>query len=232
MSCKHEHSLSTPTDMGHTAEYHSIVLKTYDVGEADRFCIVLTRERGKIAARARGVRKPKSRMGGSILPLQESMLSMHESSSGLSISGVSHMQDHASALSLPTFLHAQQATELLLSVLEDDHPVPDIFELMRQFLTACRTEETVQSLPFTVRILQTMGILPTQNSHQIFTHLSMPERELIETCAQHDWHTAHLPHENSRHLQALCNRILEQQTNWKMKAGSVASSMLLANYGA
>lgn len=215
--------------MGHTAQYHSIVLRTHDVGEADRFCIVLTQERGKLAARARGVRKPKSRMGGSILPLQEVMLSMHEGSGGLTINGVSHVQDYSSSLSLPAFLQAQQVTEILLSVLEDDHPVPEIFALVRQFLKACREEHAVQSLPFTIRILQTMGILPTEHAHQIFKHLSVSEKKFIETCTQQHWHTAHIPQEESRHLHALCNRILEQQTSWKMRAGSVASAMLLVH---
>ena len=55
--------------MAHSESVEAVVLKTYDVGEADRFCIVLTKERGRIAARARGVRKLTSKMGGSLLPL-------------------------------------------------------------------------------------------------------------------------------------------------------------------
>lgn len=214
--------------MGRTQEYHCIVLKTHDVGEADRFCILLTYERGKIAARARGVRKPKSKMGGSILPLQEAVLSVREGSGGMHISSVSNVQNHASALSLPMFLQAQQATELLLSLLEDDHPVPEIFTLMQQFIVPDDTRGGIQILPFTIRILQHMGVLPVGRAHQVFTHLSETEKEFIEQCSAEKWHAAHLPEENGKHLTALCNRIVEQQTNWKMRAAPVARSMLLA----
>ena len=44
----------------------SIVLKVFDFGEADRIFTLLTPDNGIIRAVAKGVRKPKSRMGGHI----------------------------------------------------------------------------------------------------------------------------------------------------------------------
>jgi recombinational DNA repair protein (RecF pathway) len=54
--------------MSHAQTFEAIVLKTYDVGEADRLCILFTRERGRVMARASGARRLKSRLGASLLP--------------------------------------------------------------------------------------------------------------------------------------------------------------------
>ncbi|MBU1911666.1 recombination protein O N-terminal domain-containing protein, partial [Patescibacteria group bacterium] len=48
--------------MPHSQTYNSIILKAYDVGEADRFLILFTREKGRMTARARAVRKLKSKL--------------------------------------------------------------------------------------------------------------------------------------------------------------------------
>ena len=75
--------------MPKSQELEAIVLQTHNVGEADRFCILLTKERGKIPVRARGVRKPKSRMGGSLLALQRIQVTVHEGSAGFMVTAAS-----------------------------------------------------------------------------------------------------------------------------------------------
>jgi DNA repair protein RecO (recombination protein O) len=45
-----------------------IILKTAPIGEYDRRITLLTKERGKISAFARGARKPNSKFGGNTLP--------------------------------------------------------------------------------------------------------------------------------------------------------------------
>ena len=43
--------------MGRLHLCEALVLKTYDIGDADRLCILLTNTRGRIAVVAKGVRK-------------------------------------------------------------------------------------------------------------------------------------------------------------------------------
>src|SRR6266545_5086277 len=45
-----------------------VVLRTHKLGEADRIITFLTRDRGKVRAVAKGVRKTKSRFGGRLEP--------------------------------------------------------------------------------------------------------------------------------------------------------------------
>jgi len=44
----------------------AFVLRTYAVAEADRVCVLFSREEGKVRAWARGARKPRSRYGGAL----------------------------------------------------------------------------------------------------------------------------------------------------------------------
>jgi len=48
-----------------------IVLSRFDLGEADRVLVILSPEHGKIRAIAKGVRRPGSRIGGSVEPFAE-----------------------------------------------------------------------------------------------------------------------------------------------------------------
>jgi DNA repair protein RecO (recombination protein O) len=49
----------------------AIVLSRFDLGEADRVLTLITPEHGKLKAIAKGVRRPSSRLGGSLEPFAE-----------------------------------------------------------------------------------------------------------------------------------------------------------------
>lgn len=56
--------------------YHTeaIVLSRFELGEADRVLTLLTPHEGKLKAIAKGVRRPRSRLGGTVEPFAELML--------------------------------------------------------------------------------------------------------------------------------------------------------------
>ena len=47
----------------------AVVLRTYKSGESDRVVVLWTRNHGKIRVFAKGIRKPTSKIGGSLEPL-------------------------------------------------------------------------------------------------------------------------------------------------------------------
>jgi DNA repair protein RecO (recombination protein O) len=49
----------------------AVVLRAYRSGEADRIVVLYTREHGKLRALAKGVRRPSTKIGGSLEPLAE-----------------------------------------------------------------------------------------------------------------------------------------------------------------
>lgn len=55
-----------------------IVLRTQDLGEADRIVTILTQEHGKVRVVAKGVRKTKSRFGARLEPFSHVDLLLHE----------------------------------------------------------------------------------------------------------------------------------------------------------
>jgi DNA repair protein RecO (recombination protein O) len=61
------------------------VLRTYRSGEADRVVVMYTREHGKVRAIAKGVRKPSTRIGGTLEPLAEVSVFLAEGRGQLAI---------------------------------------------------------------------------------------------------------------------------------------------------
>lgn len=139
----------------------AVVLRTIDVGEADRFCILFTRERGKIAARARAVRKTSSRMGGSLLPMQRLLVDISEHGSGLLITGVSQAEyQPVDRTTYSAFLTHARGIDLLLALIEDDEPLLSVFELVCCFL-CCSPDALPGLLPaFQARLLHLLGLMP------------------------------------------------------------------------
>lgn len=72
-----------------------IVLRTYKLGEADRILHVLSPNRGKVRAVAKGVRKPGSRFGGRLEPFGHVQLQIYEGRSLDIISQAELIQPHA-----------------------------------------------------------------------------------------------------------------------------------------
>jgi DNA repair protein RecO (recombination protein O) len=56
----------------------ALVLRTHKLGEADRIVSLLTRDRGKVRAVAKGVRRPGSRFGARLEPFMHVDLQLHE----------------------------------------------------------------------------------------------------------------------------------------------------------
>jgi len=240
--------------MGTSRTYEAIVLKTYDIGEADRFCILLTKERGKIAARAKGVRKLTSRMGGSLLPLQHIFINVHEGKSGFLITAIElqsqtpdkHSTDSENQLRNPSpersewcgvernaqkqtkknmsgFLSAQQGTELILKMIEDEHPVPKIFDLVSEFFKNCKPSAL---LPFTIRLLSIMGVLPSPTEGKLASYIQEDERNYLKKCSGDGWkNPPEISNMGSKRLNDLCNRIIDQQTSSVLKAGPIAAEL-------
>ncbi len=64
--------------MTHLYRARGVVLRTAKLGEADRIISFCTRERGKVRAVAKGVRKTKSKFGGRLEPLRHVSLQCYE----------------------------------------------------------------------------------------------------------------------------------------------------------
>ncbi|MBI4278651.1 MAG: DNA repair protein RecO [Armatimonadetes bacterium] len=112
-----------------------IVLRRRTLREADRLVTLFTRERGKIAAVARGARKPTSRLGGRLEPLARvrALLAV-----GRTLDVITQVEVVAGAPrlrgDLQAWMHAVYAAELVDRSVGEREPLPDLFDLFARSL--------------------------------------------------------------------------------------------------
>src|SRR3989304_6308774 len=113
----------------------AIVLKRISVGEADSIFTLYTPNLGKIKAVARGVRKPKSKLGGHLEPLTQSALVLAK---GQNLDIITQSQTIESFLPLRNDLHRTScglyAAELMDSFCAEQVENPAIYKLLHSTL--------------------------------------------------------------------------------------------------
>lgn len=214
-----------------TQSMEAIVLKTYDVGEADRFCILFTRERGRIAARAAGVRKILSRKAAALMPFQHISVDIRESGGRCVISAAQRLSispDHAQTLQ--SFTIASEGIEIFSHFIHGEQPLPDIFDALLRFLRACHDEHVMMSLSkhesrttllaFQIRLLHLLGILP-----ETFPGLSELEHAFLCAARTGQWHACgDVPRAVSALSRAI-DLLLCEHCPQPLKAGAVVKTM-------
>jgi DNA repair protein RecO (recombination protein O) len=83
---------------GRSYKTEAVVLRSLRLGEADRVLHLYTRERGRVGAVAKGIRKTKSRFGARLEPLSHVELMLHQGSGELqTVTGVELVRSHHAA---------------------------------------------------------------------------------------------------------------------------------------
>ncbi len=167
--------------MARSRSLDAVVLRTHDVGEADRFCILLTAEEGKVAARAPGVRRLTSRMGAALVPFAEVRVLLKESSAGDIVASAQRIED-GPPLGLSAFAQASEGAELLLRLLQDGEPAAGVFPHALSFLRACALGLPDAYPRFALRLLHLLGLLPTAEHARRLQSLTRDD-ELVLTLA-------------------------------------------------
>ena len=111
----------------------AIVLSRFDYGEADRILTLITPGDGKIKAIAKGIRRPTSRIGGSVEPFAELKLVLAHGRTFDVVTQVSvvhpflRMRDD-----LVSFGTASYMAELANGVLEERHAADSVYVLLKR----------------------------------------------------------------------------------------------------
>jgi len=142
----------------------AVVLRRLDYGEADRILTLLTREYGKLAAIARGARKPRSRSAGSLDLFARSRMMLAR---GRNLDVVAQVERRGDVRHIAGDLQrtacACLVAEVVDKVLEDRHPVDDIFDLVVATLDRLNGPERAPRADtawFLMRILDLLGYQP------------------------------------------------------------------------
>ncbi len=213
--------------MSRTLSVDTVILRTVDIGDADRFCILFTRERGRMAARAKGVRKMTSRLGGTLLPFRHVSLQLSVSDHGSVITGAVPVTTIPINLSsFETFIRLQRGVELLLALTDDDEPLPRVFDLLLQFMALAPSDDCDPLSAFGVRLLFLLGLLPSSHHDPRFASLPEDAQIFVEAATK------------TASLDALCrlshpmgiidhfvSLIVTDQTNRPLKTAEVVGDL-------
>jgi len=139
------------------------VLRSRQLGEADRIYTLFTTERGKLDAVAKGVRRAKSHFAGRLEFGNECEFAMHRGRS-LDVIVAAHIL-HAPWVKLvepERFATAAVVAELIEAFSEPDMALPEVYELLTGMLAAVElTPRPRELLPrFSARLLDLLGLAP------------------------------------------------------------------------
>jgi DNA repair protein RecO (recombination protein O) len=141
-----------------------VVLRKVDYGEADRIFTLLTRERGKVPAIAKSVRKAKSRMAGQLDVFAHGRMMLAE---GRSMDVVTQFQRLTETNTLGSDLRraavASVVVEVADKIMEERHAAPEMFTLVVDALRHLSQADTLASMEladFLVRVLAELGYIP------------------------------------------------------------------------
>jgi hypothetical protein len=208
--------------MMHSQSLEAIVLRTYNVGEADRFCILFTRERGRVAARAGAVRKLTSRMGGTLLPLRHVRIQAKESSAGLYITSATPVSDHQ-LHELPALSRAQEGIELLLALVQEEESLPEIFHATVSFLRACEAQKEAV-LAYSFFLFHALGLLPSYDAGDSQIAFSDDERLFLKTALRGSFDALPVL-TSSRRLQSIRDALLRGQLSSPLRSPGVIAAL-------
>jgi DNA repair protein RecO (recombination protein O) len=141
----------------------SVVVRQRDLGEADRILTLYTRERGKLSAVAKGIKRPQSKLAGSLQLFSHADVQL---AAGRSLEVVTQARAvdvfyHLRA-EMDRFAHACYAAELLDVLTDEGMPDSALFDLILSTLTALNSGADAATLirGFEVKLLTRLGYGP------------------------------------------------------------------------
>jgi DNA repair protein RecO (recombination protein O) len=119
-----------------SAKLHAVVLRTVDYGERDRVVTLLSRERGKLSAFARGARSSRRRFGGVLEPFTLVTAEVTERGGDLwALESASAERGFGTLRAdLARIACASYAVELSRELLRDAEPHEDLFDALVAYL--------------------------------------------------------------------------------------------------
>lgn len=150
-------------------EAEAIVLRHYVLSEADRIIVCLTRETGLLRAAARGVRKPKSRMGACLQPLNHVRLQyfMKEGGELGRVCGCETLHSYlGKSPSLEQVYAFTYMAEIAQEFSQENNPSPAAFRLLLACLKTGEATGVTSALLryFELWSLRLSGLLPNYGS--------------------------------------------------------------------
>lgn len=146
-----------------------VVLRTVDYGESDRVVALLTEERGKVSAFARGARASRRRFGGALQPftLLKAEARERRGAELLALESVSVVRGFGGIRAdLARIACASYACDLARALVRDGEPHPDLMALLVEYLGRLDAGPARPTLlrAYELGALQAAGLMPCLSS--------------------------------------------------------------------
>lgn len=141
-----------------------IVLRRFNLGEADRIISFLTPDRGKLRAVAKGVRRSKSRLAGHLELFSQTELMLAEGKNLDIITSARLVRYYpVVAADYQRLIYAYLVTEMLDRLTEDSQPQADIYHMATECLLEIdgKGGDALLELYFKIRLLLGLGYGPS-----------------------------------------------------------------------
>ncbi|MDO8565463.1 MAG: recombination protein O N-terminal domain-containing protein [bacterium] len=151
----------------HVYTTKGIVLSERGVGEADRIYSILTRDLGKLQAKATGVRKGVSKLRGNIEPFSLASISFVKGKDYWRLISAQSLQkiSATSAIAAPF--------SLLEKLIQGEDPHPELFDAVEEKVASLSTDDEMFEIRLVSQILFHLGYLKEVD-------LTLEKRELIK----------------------------------------------------
>lgn len=147
-------------------ETESLVLKSYNLGDADKIVVLFTHEHGIVRGVAKGAKRLKSRFGSGLEPFSvvEASYFQKDSQELVSIQKIDILRSNFAAASSPDFLQKFSfLSDILIAFLPPHDPNPTLYRMAKACIeTAVTRPDAMQSLGvyFEIWLLKLSGYLP------------------------------------------------------------------------
>ncbi|MFL5273263.1 MAG: DNA repair protein RecO, partial [Anaeromyxobacteraceae bacterium] len=150
---------------GGAVKLTAIVLRTVDYGESDRIVTLLSRERGKVSAFARGARASRRRFGGALEPFTVLAAEAKERRGGdlLALESVAVVRGFGGIRTdLARIACASYACELVRELVREGEPHDELFALLEAYLARLDAGPAIPSALRAVELaaLAGAGLMP------------------------------------------------------------------------
>jgi DNA repair protein RecO (recombination protein O) len=162
----------------------AFVLRTYALKEADKICVFLTKDQGKLRGVAHGARKLRSRFGSALEPFTEVALTYYQKEARelVSISTCDILRSHfeLGARDVETASAFSYMAELLTEFLPDHEPNERLYRLVGATLQAIEKQRDISPMLryFEAWLLRLVGFFP-DTSHCAICGETVSPVELI-----------------------------------------------------
>ncbi len=122
-----------------TYKEQAVILRAYDLGEADRILSMITGGRGLRRAVAKGIKRTKSKFGGRLEPFTYLDIVLHEGRNLDTVVQADIIQSHAAVRAdFSKFLFGEAMLEMVEKSLHENQSIPRIFDAL------CITLDTLE----------------------------------------------------------------------------------------